>query len=287
MANIHIARKQQLLGSFSEEEVREGVRTGRFQPGDLAWREGMPEWKALGEMAPQWKMEFQIPTLAEAPLMVDVEAGGLEPAWEEREKLGLFTAIVQTVQSILMHPTATFAAMKQRGGFANPLLYFVLLSSSMYAVSVFYQVAMRSLNPGIFSSSLQHTPAQAFSIVLIGSVLISPALYILSAFISSGIVHLFLKLLNGAHKPFETTFRVICYAQASAAIMNLIPMCGSLIALFLSTYCIIVGLKETHGTEGWRATLAFLLPSFLCCCALMGIIAMTGISLSELAKMGH
>ena len=47
MASIHIARNQQTLGSFGEEAVREGIRTGRFTAEDLVWREGMPEWKPL------------------------------------------------------------------------------------------------------------------------------------------------------------------------------------------------------------------------------------------------
>jgi len=41
MATIHITRGTTGLGTFSEEEVREGLRTGRFISTDLGWREGM------------------------------------------------------------------------------------------------------------------------------------------------------------------------------------------------------------------------------------------------------
>lgn len=289
MANIHIARNHQSLGSFGEEAVREGIRTGRFSSEDLAWKEGMPQWKPLGEMAPLWGMELPPPSLeSETPVATaELSGDGSEPAWEDREQMGLFPSILQTVQSVLTRPTPTFAAMKQTGGLANPLLYFVLLSSAMFAVSAFYQIVATSMNPVSFPPPFQHTSSKAFSVALIGSVLISPALYVVSAFISSGITHLCLMLLGGANRPFETTFRVICYAQASAAVLNLIPICGSLIGIILGAYCIIIGLKEAQGISGWKATLAITLPGLLCCGALVLLGTAAGFGVAEMAKMGH
>jgi hypothetical protein len=291
MSSIHIARNHQPHGTFSEEKIREGIVSGRFVSSDLAWREGMTEWKPLGEMAPQWGMETPAPALvpvANAPtanLMIAVE--GAEPAWEEREKIGFFPAIAQTVSAVLMRPAQTFASMKQTGGLANPLLYFVLLSSSMFAVSVLYQIAATSMNPEVFAKGLPHASKTAFSVALFGSVLISPALYVVSAFLSSGITHLCLKALSGANRPFETTFRVICYAQASAMVFNLFPMCGGLIGVIWGAYCIIIGLKETHGISGWKATLAITLPGLFCCGTLLLLGAAAGISIAEMSKLAH
>ena len=50
MAHIHIARGETKLGIFAEEEVQEGLRTGRFASTDLAWREGMANWLPLAQM---------------------------------------------------------------------------------------------------------------------------------------------------------------------------------------------------------------------------------------------
>ena len=71
MANIHIARNHQSMGSFSEDEIREGIRNGRFSADDLAWREGMSAWKPLGEMAPQWGLDVP-PPIPEVLLPDDV-----------------------------------------------------------------------------------------------------------------------------------------------------------------------------------------------------------------------
>jgi len=289
MASIHIARNQQTLGSFGEEAVREGIRTGRFTAEDLVWREGMPEWKPLGEMAPQWGLETPPPALvmAEGNETALMPEAGQEPAWEEREKIGFFPAITQTVQAVLLRPTQTFASLKQTGGLVNPLLYFVLLSSATFAVSALYQLAATAINPALFAPQLQHTPKAAFSVILIGTILISPALYVVTAFLSSGITHLSLKLLGGANRPFETTFRVICYAQASASVFNLLPLCGGLIAIIWASIAIIIGLKEAHGIEGWRATGAFVLPGLFCCGTVFAMAAAAGISIAELSKLGH
>ena len=291
MSNIHIARNHQSLGSFSEAAVREGIHSGRFSAGDLAWREGMAEWKPLGEMAPQWGMELPPPALIPAsmdePLTATLPVDGDGPAWEERERLGFFAALSQTIGDVLLRPTQTFASLKQTGGLANPLLYFVLVSSSMFAVSAFYQIAMTTVNPALFAPKIPHATGSSFTVALIGSVLLSPALYVVSAFISSGITHLCLKLLGGANRPFETTFRVICYAQASAAVLNVIPVCGSLIGVIWGAYAIIIGLKEAQNIEGWRATLAITLPGLFCCGLLLLVGAVAGVGIAELShQMG-
>jgi Domain of unknown function (DUF4190)/GYF domain 2 len=49
MAMIHVNRGATSLGVFSEEEIREGLRTGRFAPSDIGWREGMANWQPLSQ----------------------------------------------------------------------------------------------------------------------------------------------------------------------------------------------------------------------------------------------
>ncbi len=49
MAMIHVNRGATSLGVFSEEEIREGLRSGRFAPSDIGWREGMATWQPLSQ----------------------------------------------------------------------------------------------------------------------------------------------------------------------------------------------------------------------------------------------
>lgn len=48
---IHVNRGATSLGQFSDTEVREGLRSGRFVGTDLGWQEGMPSWKQLSQFS--------------------------------------------------------------------------------------------------------------------------------------------------------------------------------------------------------------------------------------------
>ncbi len=291
MATIHLARNQQTLGSFSEEEIREGIRTGRFTGKDLVWRVGMETWKPLGEIAPLWGLDTPPPVppaeAASSTLVLEIVGEGTQPAWEERETLGFFTALSRTVGAVLMRPAETFAQMKREGGLTNPLLYFVILSCATYAASVCYQLISFSAESGKLPEQLQHMPKNMLSFTLLGTILLSPALYVVIAFLGSGLTHLSLKLLGGAKYPFETTFRVICYAQASASVFNLLPLCGGLMAIIWGAYTIIIGLMKAQEISGWKAALAFLLPGLLCCGLFLMCGVAAGISLADFSKLGH
>src|SRR6059036_1755637 len=51
MAMIHVNRGATSLGVFSEEQIRKGLRTGRFAASDIGWREGMANWQPLSQFA--------------------------------------------------------------------------------------------------------------------------------------------------------------------------------------------------------------------------------------------
>jgi hypothetical protein len=51
MATFHINRGGTNLGTFSEDEVRDGLRSGKFFGTDLGWREGMATWEPLAQIS--------------------------------------------------------------------------------------------------------------------------------------------------------------------------------------------------------------------------------------------
>jgi hypothetical protein len=51
VGTIFISREGKQPDQFTEAEVSEGLRAGRFLPGDLAWKEGMETWKPLSTFA--------------------------------------------------------------------------------------------------------------------------------------------------------------------------------------------------------------------------------------------
>src|SRR5205823_2248564 len=117
MAMIHVTRGTTSLGAFSEEDVHEGLRTGRFLSTDLGWREGMASWQPLSQFA-----EFR----EAAPPSPPVQSGATsspEPVvprsglpWDERQVKGLLNAFIETLQMVLSRPVDAFTAMKREGG---------------------------------------------------------------------------------------------------------------------------------------------------------------------------
>ena len=82
---IHVARRAAQLGVFTPEEVVAGLRSGRFLPSDLAWRDGMASWTPLADWA-----EFQGSGVPATPAAMPSAATTVP--WEQGKSLGSFFA---------------------------------------------------------------------------------------------------------------------------------------------------------------------------------------------------
>src|ERR1700758_1993613 len=147
MAMIHVNRGATSLGVFSEEEVRDGLRTGRFAPSDIGWREGMANWQPLS----------QFPELgAPGPAAPPTKTGAIStvgPAaaprsglpWEHREERGFFNAFVETLVMVLTKPGEAFAVMKRQGGLGEPLIYALVGGCLGGIVSLLFSMGLQSV----------------------------------------------------------------------------------------------------------------------------------------------
>ena len=102
---------------------------------------------------------------------------------------------------------------------------------------------------------------------------LSPLLVIAGLFIASAILHVCLFLVGGAHRSFETTFRVVCYASGTQ-VLALAPFCGGIIGGIWSLALQVIGLSEAHKASRGQAALAIFLPAIICCgLAFLGLMA--------------
>jgi hypothetical protein len=100
MATIHLTRDGTNMGAFPIEELREGLRTGRFLPTDMAWEAGMPDWRPLSQVVaekPTAAMPVSGTTGATAlpvapPRRVPAPRPRRGLPWEQREQLGILKA---------------------------------------------------------------------------------------------------------------------------------------------------------------------------------------------------
>jgi hypothetical protein len=265
MAMIHVNRGATSLGAFPEEEVREGLRTGRFASTDLGWREGMPSWKPLSQFE-----EFGATPPGEPPPQISAGPAPQTPAprsglpWEHRQERGFVNAFIETLAMVLIKPDLAFRTLKTEGGLAEPLIYALIGGCVGGIVSLLLSLGLQSM--GLFTGQRDAFTAMAgMGIGMIALIVLVPVFIVILLFIAAAIVHLCLMIVGGANKSFETTFRVLAFSHGSTGPLQIIPVCGGLIAGVWALIVNCIGLARAHETTTGRATLAVLLPVIVCC----------------------
>jgi hypothetical protein len=281
MAMIHVNRGATSLGAFPEEEVREGLRTGRFASSDLGWREGMPSWKPLSQFS-----EFAAAAPAAPPPQLGATSTSETTAprsglpWEHRQERGFANAFIETLVMVLTKPDQAFRTMKTEGGLAEPLIYALIGGCVGGIVSLLLSLGLQSM--GLFAGQRDTFAALAgIGVGSIALIVLVPVFIVIGLFIGAAIVHLCLMIVGGANKSFETTFRVLAFSQGSTGPLQIIPVCGGLIAGVWALVVNCIGLARAHETTTGRAVLAVLLPLIVCCGAGILLLIMFGAALSQ------
>ena len=211
-----------------------------------------------------------------------VVAHGSTP-WENREQLGFMGAYVETTRQVLLEPAGFFTRMPTRGGIGAPLVYGLLTAFVAIIVATIYQVVFSSVM-GSWAAGLQGEdspldkmlPFLGHGVGLVFQLLLAPVFALVSLFVFSALLHLFLMIFGGAKEGFEASFRVLCYAQATQ-LVQIVPICGGLIASVWLLVVLIIGLSEAHKTSRGTAAAAVLVPIVLfCCCCVGAILVMAG-----------
>jgi len=275
---IHVNRGATSLGAFPEEEVREGLRTGRFASSDLGWREGMPGWKPLSQFS-----EFATAAPAAPPPQIgatstfETAAARSGLPWEHRQERGFLNAFIETLAMVLMKPDLAFRTMKTEGGLAEPLIYALIGGCVGGIVSLLLSLGLQSM--GLFAGQRDTFAALAgIGVGSIALIVLVPVFIVIGLFIGAAIVHLCLMIVGGANKSFETTFRVLSFSQGSTGPLQIIPVCGGLIAGVWALVVNCIGLARAHETTTGRAVLAVLLPLVVCCGAAILLFMFGGIA---------
>jgi phage FluMu protein Com len=179
----------------------------------------------------------------------------------------------ETTKLCMMQPTHAFSIMRQYGGMGQPMMFCAWgLGMGVLGQMVWYLplVVLMSLaaagqggnGPGGGEIAMM-VGVQVVTQVISGvfTVALGATLGIL---IGAAIGHVCLMIVGGARQGFETTLRVIGYAQGSTAWLNVIPIFGGLIAFVWLVVLEIIGFARAHEISTGKAALAVLLPMVLC-----------------------
>ena len=270
MATIHVARDGANIGSFSTEEIRAGLGTGKFLPTDMAWQEGMADWRPLSQViAGQTAAAAPAaePTGGASAFPISAASTPSAPGsglpWEHRQELGLVKAFIDTVVLLLTKPADAFGMMKTEGGLIDPFLFALIGGCIGMIVSFVFQIGFHSLgfaaNRDLLGMGMGMSTGIAFGLVAM------PIMFVGWLFVWSGILHLCLMMVGGAKKPFETTFRVVCFSSGSAYLFAVVPICGRIAAPIYNIVLQCMGLARAHETDTGKAVMAVLLPIIVCC----------------------
>ncbi len=209
-------------------------------------------------------------------------AGPAPLPWEDRQRLGFFPALIETIKLLVTKPAEAFARARESGDYLSPILFAVIVGWVMTIIgqmwSLLFQSSWIAMLPPEMRDQIGPMMATGGASFLI-AVILAPVFILIGLFIWSGILHLFVMML-GAHKQsssgFEGTFRAVSYSYVSS-LAQVIPLVGGLIALVWNIVLMVIGLVRMHRTTQGKAVGAVLLPIALCCvCVIVVMIFAIG-----------
>jgi len=225
------------------------------------------------------------------PAPPPVSGGRPGNPWDRRDELGFGTALIETVKQFVTAPGAAYAATRERGDFAGPLIFAILLGWVCAIIgqvwSAMFQGSILSMMPGELSDT--------FAPMMVGSTmgfvvtaLLTPIYILVGLFIGSAILHVCIMVVGGlsaSQAGFEGTFRVLAFAVV-ANLAQVVPFVGGLVAMVWSIVLLTLGLASLHRTTTGKALFAVLIPLVLCCLCVMFGVLMFGASMAAMFANG-
>ncbi|HEV8376271.1 MAG TPA: YIP1 family protein [Candidatus Polarisedimenticolia bacterium] len=197
--------------------------------------------------------------------------------WEERDRLGFFSALLANLRGCLFDPDGFFRSMPKRENVGSALFYAILLGWIGGLGGVVWDVAFQGSRQEILKAFGFPQMENALSGPMRGvaytvAAILLPVALLLGIFVVSAVLHASLWILGGAKEGFATTLRTHCYASGSTALFQWIPLCGGLVGLVWWLVLQIYGLSRSHEISGGKAALAVLLPLALCCLMILALV---------------
>lgn len=183
--------------------------------------------------------------------------------WEELPRRGFFSALGETLQLSLFHPTAFFRRTTAPDRVGAALLYAVLLGTVSALVALLWQRALGSplgmIEGGDKVLPLVESPSLAVTVLAL------PLGFAVWTVLLAGMLHVSLFFVGGARSGLSATFKAVAYSFSANAFF-VFPVCGAPVGAVWFVVVNIVGLRELHRITTGRAVLAWVLPFILATC---------------------
>ena len=227
----------------------------------------------------------------------DADDPSARTPWDRRKEVGIIEGIIDSCRMLLFRPSTFFRQLSPKGGFGEPLLFFILFCVlfSLFAfpsdmisrviqtkIGLVYleesmQVFERFNLPPEFTQALEMELQKSSTLlnIFFKQLCCSAAnpvrwlivLFVLAAF------YAVLGILFGGKLDYETAFRVLVFAHVAhcSMIINPIPYFRDLVFLIHWIILLTIGFKHLGQISTGRAFLLALSPIllilfFVCCC---------------------
>jgi len=190
--------------------------------------------------------------------------------WEISDE-GFFDRYWDTAVAIMNHPSDTWATMKLGGGYGKPLTYlltgaaFGCFFGAVWVVAINLVVLFTTIQgmqleegqvrPPMFTTAI----VVGLAVVFFGGFLGGAVAVVIGNFIQAALVHLMAKVVGIKDTNYETTFRVVSYANGSIMVWSVIPLFGGLFGLIVWLYSVTFGLASSYNVPNQKAALAVIL----------------------------
>ncbi len=177
-------------------------------------------------------------------------------AWENIEKYGFWSALVDTVKKVMFNPTEFFKRLPISGNLTKALVFYLIISEIQAISQVLWSFV------GLLKIEDPVKAIFGFGISGIASLLMLifyPIFLTAILFLGSAINHLCLKILKAGKSGFGATFKVVSYSVAPMW-LSIIPFLGAFVGSIWSIVITILGFSSIHNSSIGRVIVAFLLP---------------------------
>ncbi|MBN1824898.1 MAG: YIP1 family protein [Candidatus Eisenbacteria bacterium] len=203
------------------------------------------------------------------------------PPWERRERFGAVGGFGKTIVESSLRPTAFFRDLRRSGNLTDAALFgmgIAGITAFVESIWGFFFTPFWLAHGGAGGAPFAPLLAGwAFSWI---KIVLAPITMALLLLVVAGLIHGGLLVLGGAKRPFETTFRVVCYSTAPL-LLSLIPCCGGPVGKVWAAAVCVIGLRECQEATTGRGIAAVLLPAILMvgCLGLFAAAMLTGVIL--------
>jgi hypothetical protein len=197
--------------------------------------------------------------------------------WEERDRLGLIEALIQTIRLLVTDPSNAFSRIRPDGDLTSPILFGLILSWLGVLLSQMWQLMFGGLMGSMFEGmeGLEGAFGPSGAVGLIGTLVVWPVIFLVFLFISAGILHLCLMIVGATSDSpsgFEGTLKVVSYSQV-AGVASVVPLVGGFLFAIWALILEVIGVSLVHRTTQARALMGVLIPVLVCCtCMIFGAV---------------